>query len=172
MFDFSVLRGLRKREGLSLEALSALAGVSVAVISKIERNQCAAELETIYKLARAFEMNPSDLLGLAESRSAHLNKATVHKSDGFVFQEVSYGNIRCLHGSARKGGTTSKPEAHKDDYELCWILKGRVVVSLPNERRELSAGEAIQFDALLEHAYEVVEDCEVLILHIRKGKRF
>ena len=29
-----------------------------------------------------------------------------------------------------------------------------------------------QFDAVLEHAYEVLEDCEILILHLRKDKRF
>ena len=37
---------------------------------------------------------------------------------------------------------------------------------------ELGAGEAIQFDALLEHRYKALEDTRLLIAHIQKGKRF
>ena len=45
---------------------------------------------------------------------------------------------------------------------------------------EEAAGELIdeafdlcdEFDALLSHSYEICEDCELVIIHIRKGKRF
>ena len=54
MFDFSVLRELRKREGLTIEATSKRSGVSPAVISKLERNQTRAELETLFRISRVF----------------------------------------------------------------------------------------------------------------------
>jgi len=54
MYDFTVLRWLRKRESLTIQQVSEQSGVSVAVISKLERNQCTAELETLYKLVRSF----------------------------------------------------------------------------------------------------------------------
>jgi transcriptional regulator with XRE-family HTH domain len=79
MYDFSVLRQLRKREGLTIADLSSRSGVSPAVISKLERNQTSAELPTLFYLGRAFGMNATDLLMLAESRTAHRSKETQHQ---------------------------------------------------------------------------------------------
>ena len=172
MFDFSVLRELRKREGLTMDAVSQRSGISVAVISRLERNQSVAELETLFKLSRVFGMNAADLLNLAESRSVHRSKESRHGSDGFQFREIRYGNATCLHGSARAGSRLSRPEVHGDDYEICWVLKGRLRFELAHEAHEIGAGEALQFDAILEHTYEAIADSEVVIVHMRKGKRF
>ena len=172
MYDFSILRELRKRSKLSLREVSESSGVSIAVISKLERNQTIGELETIYKLGRVFGMNPSELLSLAENRSAQKRRAEKHISGDFEFEEIRYGNIRCLRGRGSAGSKVSDPKIHHDDYEVCWVLKGKLLFHLPYEENELNAGDAIQFDALLEHTYEAVEDTEFLILHLRKGKRF
>ena len=172
MYDFSILRDLRKRSGLNIADVSARSGVSAAVISKLERNQNVANLETLYKLGRAFDMNPSDLMRLAESRSPHRKRSTRHRSEGFSFREVQYGNMSCLHGTAPAGAKVSRPEVHDDDYEMCWVLKGTLAFYLPNESHQLTAGSAIQFDALMEHSYEAVTECEIVIVHIRKDKRF
>lgn len=172
MYDFSILRDLRKREKLNINEVCKRSGVSGSVISKLERNQCMASLETLYKLSRVFGINAADLLSLAESRSAHKSLSKTRKSDGFTFNEISYGNIRCMYGTAPKGAKVSKPKLHRDDYELCWVLKGTLKFQLPDELHELKAGNAIQFDALLEHKYEALSDCEIIILHIRKEKRF
>lgn len=172
MFDFSVVRELRKREGLTLGDVSRRSGVSVPVLSRLERNQSVAEIETLFKLSRVFGMNAADLLALAESRGAHHASETRHKSGGFEFREVRYGNALCLHGRAKAGSTLSRPEMHGDDYEICWVLKGRLRIRLPHEVHDLATGRAIQFDAILEHTYEALADCEIVIVHLRKGKRF
>lgn len=172
MFDFSVVRELRKREGLTLGDVSRRSGVSIPVLSRLERNQSVAEIETLFKLSRVFGMNTADLLALAESRGAHEAGETRHQSGGFAFREVRYGNARCLYGLARKGSTLSRPEIHGDDYEICWVLKGRLRIRLPHEMHDLRAGRAVQFDAILEHTYEALADCELMIVHMRKEKRF
>jgi transcriptional regulator with XRE-family HTH domain len=172
MFDFSILRELRRNEGLTLAALSQRTGVSPAVISKLERNHTVAELPTLFALSRAYGLNVTDLLKLAESRTAHRVAERSHRAGAFLFREVAYGNLRALVGRAKAGGTVSHPEAHRDEYEICWVLAGRVRVKLPHERHELGVGDCVQFDAILEHTYEVLEACEILILHLKKGKRF
>jgi len=171
-FEFAILRQLRKREGMTIHDLSQRTGVSPAVISKLERNQTMAELGTLFSLSRAFGMNVTDLLTLAESRLAHRKQETAHTSGNFTFREVHYGNVRLLLGTAKAGGSTSKPEMHQDDFEVCWVLLGRVRICLPNEHYVLAGGQCIQFDAIQEHTYEVLEDCQVLILHLQKAKRF
>jgi len=172
MFDFGVLRELRKRQGLTISHVSAKSGISPAVISKLERNQSNAELETIFRLSRVFGMNTADLITLSESRAAHHKSESNYSHDGFSFRRVSYGNMRCIFASARAGSRLSTPEIHRDDYELCWVLDGRVAIQLPNESHELSKGDALQFDAIQLHSYEVIEDCKLIIVHQTKQKRF
>ena len=121
LFDFSILRDLRKRTGLRIGELSRASGVSASVISKLERNQTRAELDTLYRLARVFGVTAAELLNLAESRLSHPLIATEHRSEDFLFREINYRNIRCLHGKAPEGAAVSRPKIHRDDYELCWI---------------------------------------------------
>ena len=172
MYDFSVLRELRQREDLTINQVSEQAGVSAAVISRLERNLACAELPTLYHLARVFNMTATDLLGLAEQRSAHLQQETKHESAGFSFRQVRYGNLQLLYGQAEAGAHVSRPEIHHDDYELCWVLEGMLRLCLPNERFDLRAGEGVQFDAILGHTYEALCHCEFIITHLRKDKRF
>lgn len=171
-YDFSVLRDLRQRDGMTIQTVSEKSGVSAAVISKLERNVTSAELETLFRLARVFGLSATDLLSLAESRTAHKTRSVEYTSGSFFFQKVSYANIECFHGFARRGGQVSRPEIHHDDYEVCWVLKGGVRIRLPRETHDLSPGDALQFDAVLDHSYEALSDCEVLILHLTKPKRF
>lgn len=172
MYNFEVLRELRKQNGFTLKEVASSSGVSIGVISKLERNQTIAELETIYKLGRVFGMNPSDLLALAERRASQMTEAIERESGDFHFKEIRYGNVRALVGTGRAGAKVSKPKIHRDDYEVCWVLSGKMRFQLPNETKELESGDAIQFDALLEHTYEALEKSEFLIIHLRKGKRF
>ncbi|MDP0499845.1 MAG: helix-turn-helix domain-containing protein [Verrucomicrobiota bacterium JB022] len=172
VFDFSILRELRKQHGLTMDEVSTRSGVSVAVISKLERNQSRAELETIYKLSRVFELSAADLLALAESPFAHRERETNYRSDGFQFRRISYANAIVLQGEAPAGAHVKRPEVHHDDYEVCWVTKGRLRLQLPHETYELEAGESLQFDAVLEHTYEALEDSALIIIHLRKEKRY
>lgn len=171
-FDFSLLRNLRKRQNLTIGQVSSQSGVSAAVISKLERNQSVAELDTVYRIARVFGMSAADLLSIAESPFAHRAGETAHATEGFAFRQVRYANARAMAGSAPAGASISRPEIHSDDYELCWVLEGSLRVTLPHESCLLEAGQSLQFDAILEHTYEALSDCRFFLLHLRKDKRY
>ena len=171
-YDFGVVRELRKQAGLTIGDVSQRSGISPAVLSKLERNQSQAELDTLFRLARVFGLSAADLLALTESRTAQVKDGSRHAGGGFTFDQVEYANVRCLHGHARAGGAVARPEVHRDDFELCWVLQGHLRIHLPSERHDLRPGQAIQFDAIQPHRYEAVTDVEVLILHLAKPKRF
>jgi transcriptional regulator with XRE-family HTH domain len=171
-YDFAVLRDLRKHARLTIEDVSTRSGISTAVISKLERNQSVAELDTMFRLARVFGMNAADLIALAESRTAHIKEGSHHEGGSFSFDEVDYANVRLLRGFASAGGAVSRPEIHRDDFEVCWVLRGHLRIRLPSEQHDLRSGQAVQFDAILPHSYEAVTDVEVIILHLAKPKRF
>jgi transcriptional regulator with XRE-family HTH domain len=172
MYDLSVIRDLRKRNGLTLDDVQSRCGITPAVLSRIERNMVTPELETLYRLARVFGMTATDLLSLAEQRSAHTTVEETYANNGFSFRKITYGNISLFHGHAVKGAHISSPEIHHNEYEICWVLRGRLQVTLPGESHPLGAGEAMQFDAVLEHTYEALDESEVLIAHVKKGMRF
>lgn len=172
MFDFSVLREIRVRAGMTLADLSASSGVSIAVLSKLERNQSQAEVGTLYKIGRALGMRATDIMTLAESPLSNRKEETCYESNGFELRAVRYGNADCLYVEGKQGAKVSKPDIHQDDHEICWVLKGKVRLFLPNETHDLGQGQSIQFDAIQEHAYEALEDCSMIISHIRKAKRY
>ncbi|MDD3275782.1 MAG: XRE family transcriptional regulator [Kiritimatiellales bacterium] len=172
MYNFSVLRDLRKRDGLTIADLSTRTGISPAVISKLERNQAVANLGTLFRLARAFGITAAELLTLIESRTAQCKTETSRIAEDFHFREIEFANSNCYYAEAIKGAKRSNPDAHRDDYETCWVLEGSLKVVLPYETHILKAGDCLQFDALFEHTYEVLEDCRIIIQHIHKQKRF
>lgn len=170
--DFSVVRDLRKRAGMTLEDVSKKSGISIAGLSKLERNQNMIELDTLYRLARVFGLSATDLLNLTESCSARSKDAEFYQSGPFDFEKISFRGIDCFHAKAKKGGELSKPEAHGDEFEICWLLKGSIRILLPRESHILRPGQALKFDAALAHSYEILEDSEMTILHIQKTHRF
>ncbi len=172
MYNFSVLRDLRKRAEMTIADLSARTGISPAVISKLERNQTTAELKTLFRLARAFGLTASEMLALVESRTAQCKDETDRRAGDFHFRQIEFANSKCFYADAPKGAARSNPDAHRDDFEICWVLEGKVRIELPYESHVLSTGQCLQFDAVFEHTYEVLEDCRIIIQHISKAKRF
>lgn len=172
MYNFSVIRDLRKRAEMTIADLSQRTGISPAVISKLERNQTVAELKTLFRLARAFGVTAAELLSLVESRTAQCKHETERIAGDFHFRQIQFANSKCFYADASKGAKRSNPDAHRDDFEICWVLEGKLKLDLPYESHVLSAGDCLQFDALFEHTYEVLEDCRIIIQHIHKQKRF
>ncbi len=172
LFNFSVIRDLRKRHEMTIADLSARTGISPAVISKLERNQTVAELKTLFRLARAFGVTASEMLALVESRSAQVKSESDRIAGDFHFRQIEFANCNCFYAEAPKGAQRSNPDAHRDDFEVCWVLEGSVQIKLPHEAHRLNAGQCLQFDAIFEHTYKVMEDCRFIIMHIHKPKRF
>ncbi|MGA0334374.1 MAG: helix-turn-helix domain-containing protein [Kiritimatiellia bacterium] len=171
-FDFSIVRDLRKRAGLTLSDVFEQSGISTSVLSKLERNQTTAELDTLFRLSRVFGLTTTDLIQLAESRTAQKASAQPYTSGDFHFQRIQYGNLKAFKATAPKGASISRPEIHSDNYEICWVLKGKMLIQLPKERHELNCGQSLQFDGALDHTYEALDDCDFLIIHLNKAHRF
>ncbi len=57
------LKEIRTRRFLTQEELAERAGVSPATIVRVERNQAEPHISTMRKLARALDVDPTELLG-------------------------------------------------------------------------------------------------------------
>ncbi|GAA5482931.1 helix-turn-helix domain-containing protein [Haloferula sargassicola] len=170
--DFTVIRDLRKQSGLTLQQVSDQSGLSIASLSKLERNQNLIELPTLHRLARVFGLSASDLLSLAESPTARRKSATHYRSGPFEFEKIAFDGVELFHATAKAGDSLLHPEAHGDEFEICWVRKGRVHIAFTHEQHTLEAGDALKFDAVLPHTYEILADAELTIAHLTKTHRF
>lgn len=170
--DFGVIRALRGERSLTLKEVSSQSGISIGILSRLERNQAKIELDTLYRLARVFNLSASDLLSLVENCAAHRKASESYESGPFLFERISFQGLEAFRGRARRGSSLSRPEAHGDEHEICWVISGTLRIVMTKESHELRAGEVLKFDAALAHTYEVLEDAELIIIHLAKAHRF
>jgi transcriptional regulator with XRE-family HTH domain len=157
-YDFSVLRELRKKRKLTISDLSRMCGISYVALSKLERNQGNPELKTLDRISRTLGMPTHSLLALAEQK---------HPTQ--VAQQVCtiLGNADCRHVnldgtrifciSAPKGARGWAPDFHQDDYGRCFVLEGKVKVTIRGSEYLLGSGQGLAWDCFFEHSYEAVE---------------
>ena len=60
------IRNLRKAEGISQDVLSGFAGIARTHLSMIENGTKQANFETLWKIAGALDMRPSELVAKIE----------------------------------------------------------------------------------------------------------
>ena len=61
---------LRKKRGLSQEVLSGLAGIARTHLTMIERGTKQPNFETLWRIALALDMRPSELVAAIEENAA------------------------------------------------------------------------------------------------------
>ncbi len=117
------LRHLRKRAGLTLEALGAKVGSSASYLSQLENGHREPRLSTVNQLAGALGCTPSELLSAAApSRRAELEVALARIQSDPLYQSLRLPYL--------------KPSARLDGAAL------EHIVTLFQRVRELTAGTA------------------------------
>lgn len=61
-----IIRDIRQKKGLTQEVLSGLAGLSRSHLAEIESGRTKANVDTLWKIAEALEMNLSELIQMTE----------------------------------------------------------------------------------------------------------
>jgi transcriptional regulator with XRE-family HTH domain len=163
------IRRRRHARGLTLAALSAVAGVSVSMLSQVERGLLDPSLDTLRNIAEALGTSPFRLLeeegtvvGIVRRGSGRL----ITSDDGaFRFEllspsmdgafEIAVWELAPGHSS------TNTPRAHPGE-EANLFLQGRARLEIGDEVLELTAGDCITFDPARPHRVTALGD-EVVI---------
>ena len=73
VFSYEVMgqtiKALRKERKLTQEVLSGLAGIARTHLTMIESGTIHANIETVWKIAQALDMRPSELFSLIEEKT-------------------------------------------------------------------------------------------------------
>lgn len=157
-YDFSILRELRKKRKLTINTLSQLCGVSYVALSKLERNQGNPQLKTLDRISRALGIATHNLLALAEHKHpTQTTQNTCRFLETAECRHVDLDGTRILCVTAPQGAKGWAAEFHRDDYERCFVLDGRVKITIHGTDYVLGAGDALAWDCLFDHNYEVLQ---------------
>lgn len=154
------LRNLRHDRGLSLKQLSEEAGISIALLSQVERDHLDPSLDTLRKLAKALNLPLFSLFQETPETGIALvprtRRPTLIATAGAVaYSRLSpgFGHLEMLEGVLEPGAASS-PELWEHNSEECAVvLKGTLEVEFADRSYMLNEGDSIYFDSKRAHRY-------------------
>lgn len=166
------LRTLRNRHGLSQRQLALRAGVSNATISLIEHGRTDPSLGLLKRILDALGVSFAEFFS-AQSAIAEKYFYAEEELSEIGSGPVSYrqvggdlldSKLQILHERYRPGADTGHSMLSHEAEEGGIILKGRLEVTVADQVRTLSAGDAYRFNSRLPHRFRNTgsEDCIVV----------
>jgi transcriptional regulator with XRE-family HTH domain len=169
------LRALRTDRELTLAAVSAATGVSVSTLSRLESGQRRPTLELLLPLARAYQVALDDLVDAPPAGDPRVHQSPFeHEGVTMVPLTRQSGGLQAYKQvyPARSRTGDMEQKTH-EGYEWLYVLSGRLRLLLGGRDFVLSAGEVVEFDTRVPHAFgnPFPEPAEVLTLFGPQGER-
>ncbi len=169
------LRRLRQEKGLSLQELALAAGVSVGMLSQLERDRANPSLRLLTQIRIALGVSVSELFEEASSRPA--DPPFVRRADNRGWLELGYlskellsptvpNNLQFMilhippHGTS--GGQPLSYPAEKGGM----ILRGELLLKVKSDEVTLREGDSFLFDSLDPHSFRNPTDATTQVLWI------
>jgi transcriptional regulator with XRE-family HTH domain len=166
------LRFVRTRHKFSQRALAKRAGVTNSTISLIESNQVNPSVGALKRILDGIPIGLADFFSLEPSK----NRKAFYRSEELT--EIGKGSISyrqvgdSLFGLALQilkeryepGADTGRIPLVHDGQEGGVIVRGRLEVTVGNERRVLGPGDAYSFESRRPHRFRCIgnEPCELI----------
>lgn len=173
------LREARREQGLSLDAVAKLSGVSRSMVSQIERSESSPTIATLWNLTRALQVDFAGLLDDSASgdRIDVLRAAAVPSIDNMGQgcririlsppEEAGHHEVYELLFDA--GGTlTSKPHSRGTTEQLT-VITGALRVQSGSATQQLNAGDTARYGADLDHAITATDGAARAFLIVKNG---
>src|SRR3954463_243738 len=149
------MRGERDARGWSLGGLAERAGVSKAMLSKIERAEASPTAATLSRIATAYGLTMAALFEGAREGSRLLRardqpiwrdpKTSYLRRQGFLSQSNPLELVEVELPPRQESGFPAS--AYHLIHQVVWVLENRLVILEGERRHELSAGDRVEFDA-------------------------
>ncbi len=166
------LRELRERSGLSQRAVAARAGLTSATISMIENDRISPSVGTLKSIVEGLGLSLSDFFAPQlpkEERVFFPARELVELGDG----DISYRQVgkslrgkplQIFHERYPPGADTGRNRLRHNGHEGGVVVRGRLEVTVGQQRRVLAAGDAYFFDSNTPHRFRNPgpEECEVV----------
>lgn len=158
-------RRLREaREGrFTVRELAAAAGVSVGLISEIERGKGNPSFQTLFRVSQALGLQVGDLIGAYDADASTTAATVVRRNrrkrlqmgEGGLVHELLTPNLQGdleMLLTVVPSGFSNEDDVFKHVGEECvFVIEGALEVTVGNESFALESGDAITYDSGVEH---------------------
>ncbi len=159
------LRSLRRDRGMTLEALSAVTGISVSGLSRLESGKRRPTLELLVPLARAHRVALDQLIATPATGDPRVHLTPLRHRNGSALVPLTQypGRLQVF-----KQVIAPKPRrlVTHAGYEWLFVLAGELLLVLGERELTLRPGEVAEFDTAEPHWFGPSGDHAVEILHI------
>ena len=175
------VRTLRKARRLSLADVSVQSGISVAMLSRIERGQSTPSLKALEKLRVALDVTMGDLFPPSAGTATRAPAPVVRECDrislefpeiGLTKQRLSPGersDLELLLLVIQPGGGSGPEPWTRTGEKAGLVVAGAARLVIDGEPYDLRAGDSFQFDSSKPHRFDALGDEVVRILWIIKS---
>lgn len=157
------IRQLRTDQGLTIEALAGRAGISTAMLSKMERGAVNPTLVVAMRVAEALGLTISQLVGVEARRPAV--KVTADQRVAFrdpetgverqVFPAMEEGSLSLLRMVLPAGSSTGEHPPHRRGTETYLLVEqGRLRAVIGGDEFLLVPGDAFYFEGDVSHRFD------------------
>jgi len=173
--DFDVgarLSEVRKMHHLSQRQLAKRAGVTNGTISLIEQNRVSPSVGSLRKVLQGLPMSFADFFSLETAPRQQVFFAAgdmLDIGDGNISyrqvgRDLAGRALQILHERYAPGSDTGGAMLRHDSEEGGVVIRGRLEVTVGDQRRVLEAGDAYYFDSRLPHRFRNIgdEECELV----------
>lgn len=157
------LRTLRKRRGLSLQAVASASGISVGHLSQLERDLTSPSIKMLHDLSRTLGVSISWFFGSGESDGAEVqyivradDRERIRFGDGIDDFKLNSGAIKRLGllWSTFDAGATSGAEPYTHEGEEAGVvLTGELELWIDGGLIRLREGDSFSFPSNRPHRY-------------------
>lgn len=175
------VRALRRRAGLTLNELAERAGVSRAMLSKVERGEKNPTLVVAARVAEGLGVTLTRLIEAEEGGKAVVipkerRRVMRDPESGFERQAISpdTGGVEFVYNVIPAGSSSGEFPAHRKGVEEHIVVeRGPLRAVLGGEEYILGAGDAVYFEADVTHLFENAgeEECAYYLVIDSSGAR-
>ncbi len=156
-----ILKAYREKTGRNQGAVASKAGISVSMLSQIERGMVAPSIETLMRVCSVLELDVSHLFRMIAGDE---NPVRIHRSgerlrneaDGVRYEQLmtsTLGNWQTemfLLEVAPGSGTTFRGGGH-EGIEMGYVLEGDATLTVDGADYAIGKGDSIHFRSHLSH---------------------
>ncbi len=156
-----LLLELREGRRMSIRDVARKAGCSPSFLSQVEKGLSSPSLESLQRIAKAFDFTILELLSLARERESTLvlkegpAGQSLQSWPGAILSHLLPfhipANMSLLYLKLNPHRRTARRVAQQTMKELGVVLKGDVECDIGGTKHQLSQGEMIYFDLIIPH---------------------
>ena len=153
---------IRHQRGFMLREVAEKTGVSIAMLSMIERGRSNPSIGTLHALANAFGVRMSELLHAVEPPDQHSiirraeNQEVIRGAAGverrIMIDDPTRG-YELAENRYEPGTASARAPLHHHGYEFGFVLEGQLEVTVEGRVHVARTGDAIKLDSNLPHRF-------------------